>query len=142
MSFRPVRFLALALAFAVAAPTALTAQEAAPGTPPPTYTDSQAVRGQQWFEASCQACHPTRDMSSADFKVRWGGLMARDLYEIISNTMPQLEPGSLSRRTYVDIVAYLMQLNGIPAGSAPLTTDSTRLATTRLHFGAPTSAPR
>lgn len=135
-----MRSLALAFAFvaAVGVPTRLAAQTAAP----PTYTDSQAVRGQQWFEASCQACHPTRDMASADFKVRWGGLMARDLYEIISNTMPQLEPGSLSRRTYVDIVAYLMQLNGIPAGTVPLTTDSTRLATTRLHFGAPTSAPR
>lgn len=109
---------------------------------PPTYTDSQAVRGREWFESVCLSCHPSADVSSADFKIRWGGLLARDLYDIISNTMPQLEPGSLSRRTYVDIIAYLMQLNGIPSGTTPLTADTTSLLATRLHFGAPTSSPR
>jgi mono/diheme cytochrome c family protein len=134
-----VRALLLSLAFLCAIPVAeLRAQ----GSAPPTYTDSQAVRGKEWFESVCMSCHPSAAMSSADFKIRWGGLLARDLYDIISNTMPQLEPGSLSRRTYVDIIAYLMQLNGIPAGTTPLTADSTSLLATRLHFGAPTSSPR
>lgn len=139
MSFRSVRAPLLSLAFATALPfAALTAQ----GGVPPTYTDSQAVRGREWFEATCLSCHPSAAMSSPDFKIRWGGLLARDLYDIISNTMPQLEPGSLTRRTYVDIIAYLMQLNGIPAGSTPLTADSTSLLATRLHFGPPTPSPR
>jgi S-disulfanyl-L-cysteine oxidoreductase SoxD len=102
---------------------------------PQTYTDSQAVRGQQWFAAMCQQCHPTQDMGSPDFKVRWGGLTALDLYTIISTTMPQEEPGSLSRRAYADIVAYLMQLNGLPPGPTPLTPDSTALTAARLSFG-------
>lgn len=99
-----------------------------------TYTDSQAVRGQQWFDAMCLQCHPTRDMGAPDFKVRWGGLTALDLYSLISTTMPQEEPGTLSRRAYADIVAYLMQLNGLPAGPTPLTSDSTVLTAARLRF--------
>lgn len=106
-----------------------------------TYTDSQAVRGQRWFEYSCVSCHPTQDMSSADFKVRWGGLTAQDLYRIISTTMPQNEPGTLSARAYADVVSYLMKINGIPAGPLALTTDSSSLTAARLHFGAP-SSPR
>ncbi len=138
-SFRSVRALLLSLALACPLPLAtLRAQ----GNVPPTYTDSQALRGRDWFESACLSCHPSAAMSSPDFKIRWGGLLARDLYEIISTTMPQLEPGSLSRRTYVDIIAYLMQLNGIPAGTTPLTADSASLVATRLHFGAPTSSPR
>jgi mono/diheme cytochrome c family protein len=109
---------------------------------PPTYTDSQAVRGGQWFAARCQACHPSRDMASPDFKVRWGGLTALDLYAIISTTMPQNEPGTLSRRAYTDIVAYLMQLNGLQAGTTPLTADSTALAAARLSFQSNPSSTR
>jgi mono/diheme cytochrome c family protein len=130
-------FLFAALAFAMA-PTAATAQAGIP----PTYTDSQAVRGGQWFAARCQSCHPSRDMSSPDFKVRWGGLTALDLYGIISTTMPQNEPGTLSRRAYADIVAYLMQINGLQAGSTPLAADSTALSAARLSFVSTTSSTR
>lgn len=127
--------LALLVAALLVSPDLLRAQSF------PTYTDSQAVRGQRWFEYSCVSCHPTRDMASPDFKVRWGGLRALDLYTIIATTMPQNEPGTLSARAYADVVAYLMKINGIPAGNVALTTDSTSLTAARLHFGAPT-APR
>lgn len=119
------------------APQSISAQSA-----PAIFTDSQATRGGQWYAARCQSCHPSRDMSSPDFKVRWGGLSALDLYTIISTTMPQNEPGTLSRRAYTDIVAYLMQLNGLQAGSTPLTADSTALAAARLRFASTTSSTR
>lgn len=106
------------------------------------FTDSQSVRGQQWFEATCLSCHPTRDMTSADFKLRWNGRTALELYERISTTMPQAEPGSLSRRAYADVVAYLLRINGLAAGTVPLTTDSVTLVSFRLAFPPHTSAPR
>jgi len=99
-----------------------------------TYSDSQAVRGQQWFESACQHCHEVKDISSPDFKVRWAGRTAFDLFEIISTTMPQADPGTLSRRTYVDIVAYLMQLNGVPAGRTALLAEQQALSSARLTF--------
>jgi mono/diheme cytochrome c family protein len=129
-------------AVAVAVLTAVPAPAQSPSPAPPTFTDSQATRGQSWFEAVCQSCHPTREMVSPDFRVRWSGRSALDLYERISTTMPQSEPGSLSRRAYTDIVTYLLQLNGLPAGTVPLTADSLALAAVRLAFPTPSSAPR
>lgn len=134
--------LAVAVAVALGAGGTAVAAQAAPATTSETaltYTEAQASRGGQWYAAACESCHPTRDMSSPDFKARWSGMRALDLYAIISTQMPQNEPGSLTRRTYADIVAYLMQLNGVPAGTSLLTADSTVLAATRLSFGtAPT----
>lgn len=106
------------------------------------YTDSQAVRGQQWFEASCLHCHEVKDMISPDFRVRWSGRSALELFLRIRETMPEDDPGILSSRTYTDIVAYLMQLNGLVAGVQPLTSDSTVLAAAKLGFPLPASAPR
>jgi hypothetical protein len=34
--------------------------------------------------------------------------------------MPPSQPGSLPSGTYADIVAYILQVNGFKAGSAPL----------------------
>jgi mono/diheme cytochrome c family protein len=106
----------------------------AQGPLPLTYSDSQAVRGRQWFESACQSCHEVKDMTSPDFKVKWAGRTAFDLFEIISTTMPEEEPGTLAHRTYVDIVAYLMQLNGIPAGTTALAAEQSALSSARLTF--------
>lgn len=129
----PLLFLVL-----LAAAPALGAQ--APGLQ--AYTDSQALRGKQWFDASCLHCHAVKDMTSPDFRVRWSGRSALELFVRIRETMPEDEPGTLSSRTYTDIVAYLMQLNGLVAGVQPLTADSTVLASAKLGFPLPASAPR
>lgn len=127
---------------AVVGSALLTTSVAAQIPSPPTFTDSQATRGLSWFEATCQSCHPSREMSSPDFRIRWDGRTALDLYDRISTTMPQSTPGSLSRRAYTDIVSYLMQLNGLPAGTVPLAADSVALSTVRLAFPSRSSAPR
>lgn len=128
---RSRRLLSIAATLLVfGAPDAVQAQQALP----PTYSDSQALRGREWFVSVCQACHETKDMTSPDFKVKWAGRTAFDLFEIISTTMPEEEPGTLTQRTYVDIVAYLMQLNGVPAGTTALAAEQSALSSTRLTF--------
>jgi hypothetical protein len=109
---------------------------------PPTYTDSQATRGGAWYLSACEECHPSADFTSADFRLAWGGRNAFDLYERIRTTMPEATPGSLSRRAYTDIISYLLQLNGIPAGTVPLTADSLVLMSLRLVFADPPHASR
>jgi hypothetical protein len=47
-----------------------------------------------------------------------------DLFEHISTNMPQDNPGSLSAAEYASIVAYILQLNGRPAGDEELPTDA------------------
>ncbi|MBX3132295.1 MAG: cytochrome c [Gemmatimonadaceae bacterium] len=109
---------------------------------PAIQTDSQVARGREWYVSQCQSCHPSEDMSSADFKTRWSGQRAYDLFDIISSTMPEEEPGTLTRRTYVDIVAYLMRLNGMPATPAPLADDDASLKAATLAFSTPSNPTR
>ena len=46
-----------------------------------------------------------------------------ELFETISTLMPEADPGSLSPAEYAAIVAYLLQVNGYPAGDANLPTN-------------------
>jgi hypothetical protein len=52
----------------------------------------------------------------------WAGAPLGDLLDAISKTMPQNNPGSLKRREYLDILAYILFLNDMPAGSNELPT--------------------
>jgi hypothetical protein len=46
--------------------------------------------------------------------------------------MPDNNPGGLSRSQYADIVSYLLQLNGMPAGNLPLSSDMKLLERIRI----------
>ncbi|HXJ18213.1 MAG TPA: cytochrome c, partial [Candidatus Polarisedimenticolia bacterium] len=50
-----------------------------------------------------------------------------DLFDTTRNTMPMNQPDSLTAKQYVDLVAYLLQANGFPAGKDELTGDSQAL---------------
>jgi S-disulfanyl-L-cysteine oxidoreductase SoxD len=55
-----------------------------------------------------------------------------DLFDYLSITMPDDKPGRLSPAQYTDIVAYLLQLNGMPAGPNSLSSDPKRLEQIRI----------
>jgi hypothetical protein len=40
--------------------------------------------------------------------------------DVIANTMPQSDPGSLKPEEYAAVTAYILQQNSYPAGSAAL----------------------
>ncbi len=90
--------------------------------------------GQQWFQATCVQCHAVGAVTNDDFRLKWNGRNAFELFERIRSTMPQSSPGSLTRGTYLAIVAYLMKLNGMPGAGRPVVGDSTALASVRLQF--------
>jgi hypothetical protein len=46
--------------------------------------------------------------------------------------MPSDNPGRLSRGQYTDMVAYLLQLNGMPAGQRRLSDDPKQLELIRI----------
>jgi hypothetical protein len=50
-----------------------------------------------------------------------------DLVERIRTTMPQDSPGTLSRMQTVDIVAFMLEKNGLAAGTTPLPVDAETL---------------
>jgi hypothetical protein len=57
----------------------------------------------------------------------WVGLELTQLFDQIKTRMPQGSPGSLSSEQTVDLMAYLFQTDGAPAGSADLPADAEKL---------------
>jgi S-disulfanyl-L-cysteine oxidoreductase SoxD len=72
----------------------------------------QAQRGQNAFLSSCTTCHSSSEFNDTAFQTRWRNRTAADLFDLLSATMPEDAPNSLPAERYVEIVAYLLRLNG------------------------------
>ena len=115
-------FAAIVLAPGMAVPAAAQA-------PGGVYTAAQAESGRAIYERECAACHQTSlqgsfeapQLAGESFLRFWGDLSPGDLFDRISDSMPPEEAGSLTDEAYVDVVAYLLQANGAPAGGTALT---------------------
>ena len=114
----------------MAPPTAANAK-----LPPATYTTVQAARGKTVYESTCAHCHPPGQQSGASFAMAWDQRPVFDLYSIVRNTMPQDKPGSLSDRQYIDVVAYMLQMNAMSASTVALRTDSAALKQVKISVG-------
>jgi len=55
------------------------------------------------------------------------------LFEFVQERMPKNEPGSLTPQEYADVVAYLLRMNRMPAGSDELSTDVATLKRIRIE---------
>jgi mono/diheme cytochrome c family protein len=128
------RALVSALAWSLA--TGVQAQTTASADSATAAAARQLDLGEQWYRSACAECHAVKALDNADFRHKWNGRSAFDLFSLVRNTMPESRPGSLTQGTYVAILVYLMKLNGMPAGSRRLTSDSTALAAIRLTFPA------
>jgi len=134
MSGMAVRSVIATVIFAGAlAGRTLAAIASAVQTPAPpaanavVYTDEQAARGAETFSGVCVECHARKDFSDAEFRGKWRGRTAFDLFDRIRSTMPESNPGSLARGAYLDIVAYIAKLNTMSAGTAALPDDDEAL---------------
>ena len=92
------------------------------------YTQAQAERGTAQYAQHCAACHGTGlsgngeapALVGAEFISNWAGITLGDLFERIRTTMPQDNPGTLSRDQYADILSFILKSNGYPAGQKEL----------------------
>lgn len=113
------------------APPAPTAA-AAPGDAPALYTQAQAAAGKQKFSDNCALCHG-EDLKGLAGPALTGPHFASpkenfhvgDIFTIVTHNMPATQPGSLPHGDYVEIMAFLLQQNGYPAGGKALTYDET-----------------
>ena len=125
------------------------------------YTAAQADRGKTVYTSHCAKCHgddlggkdEVPELDGAHFMADWTGQSVADLVQRIRSTMPMDNPGTLGGASTADVVAFLMQQNGAPAGSAELPNDASMQSIIRIdlepvHKGAPAasatprSAPR
>lgn len=88
------------------------------------YTDAQAARGQTQYEASCRSCHRDGPRRNDAFMRDWSGTDVDGLFNQIRASMPAGAPSSLSDNAYLDIVAYMLQVNAFPAGLNELNADT------------------
>lgn len=90
------------------------------------YSDHEAGRGRAVYERVCSYCHDLSEFGS-EYMIGWEGQPVGALYDFIRATMPEDNPGDLSRRQYSDIVAYLLGVNGAPAGPQDMGSDAGEL---------------
>ena len=96
---------------------------------PPQFTAEQAASGKTAYNNTCAVCHGSSltngtygvPLAGEYFKTRWFQRSVRALYDRARITMPPSRPGLLPAGTYADIVAYILQINGLKAGNTPLT---------------------
>ena len=98
------------------------------------YTVEQAGRGKQVYLEACVQCH-SLDFYRGDTMKAWDGGSLSDLYDAVSVRMPPGNPGSLKRREYGDILAYILSLNGMPAGEKELSFRAADLKVIRIKWG-------
>jgi len=103
------------------------------------YTEAQATRGQALFKEKCVICHDATlkgglgpPLTGDAFMAVWGNQPLSDLVNKVQKTMPQNDPGKLTREQTVDLVAHILQVGKFPTGSAPLSQDDAVLAEIRL----------
>ena len=92
------------------------------------YTAEQAQRGDPLYAQYCSACHGTvleggemaPPLAGGPFNANWNGLPLGDLFDRTRVSMPQNNPGSLSRQQYADILAFMLKVGDFPAGAMEL----------------------
>ena len=83
------------------------------------YSVAQAARGEQIYMNTCVSCHPPATYKGAVF-LNWQGRSLADLLEFLTDKMPKNDPGSLTPKEYMDVVAYLLKINSMPSGRVDL----------------------
>ena len=84
------------------------------------YTEEQAEKGAEVFRVHCASCHTeSNPVHGSSFLRVWSGQSLWPLYQFVSMSMPYGGGGTLSSDEYRAVMAYMLQLNGYPAGSTP-----------------------
>jgi len=106
------------------------------------FTEAQAIRGERLYIEHCASCHgPNLEgkgampLSGETFHAKWedGKHTVDDLYYIARTSMPYSAPGKLSKQEYIDVIAYVLKVNGYRAGELelPMTPETLRGITIR-----------
>jgi mono/diheme cytochrome c family protein len=93
------------------------------------YTEAQAGRGKQQYAQYCAQCHMANLKGVGTAPALVGDEFLHDYYSVgdlfskVNVTMPGDNVHGLSTEIYLNIIAYLLQANGLPAGAENLKSD-------------------
>ena len=104
-------------------------------------TQEQLDRGAKIYSGVCTKCHGPKGngagepdqpespaIARATFLTKWDYVTLDSLFEYIRTEMPPDNPGSKSDAEYVDAMAYMLSLSGVPLGTTELPPDPDALA--------------
>ena len=97
------------------------------------FTASQASRGRQQFLQACTSCHSAGEHTGRKFETRWQGTTIGDLFDFVSTTMPEGNPGSLKPEEYASILAFFLSESGYKQGEKELPSDPEPLKKIRIE---------
>lgn len=118
---RKVAIAAVLLAAAAPVARAQSLRPASAGV----YKEEQAIQGDTIFQRTCLSCHTPSFHSDEQFRMNWIGQTVFDLFKVLKTTMPEDNIGGLTDDEYTRVIAYILKLNGFPAGADSLSSDST-----------------
>lgn len=101
-----------------------------------TYTETQAEQGGVVYGQQCASCHGTNlddgaygpPLTGTDFRRKWGARSLDALMTYTSERMPPTLPGTLGDVRYAQVIAFLLQENGVKPGGSELPADPTVVA--------------
>ena len=112
------------------------------------FTEAQAKNGERAYQAHCAGCHgldlrridpEAPDLTDGPFRFAWQDKTLAERFEKTRATMPRPNVRSLDDQVYIDIIAYLLRANGVPAGAQPLEPDVATLE--KIVVAIPASEP-
>ena len=109
------------------APATVAPAPAGGGAPAGLFSQAQANRGRDQFRSMCTECHTAGEFSDQTFKVKWARRSVGDLYEFIHTSMPDDAPGILTEAQALDLVSYILEMNGFAPGSRQMEADQAAL---------------
>jgi mono/diheme cytochrome c family protein len=95
------------------------------------YTEAQAFRGEKVADTRCAGCHgPGLDGGDSGpklvgemFLANWSSQSVSELFAWMLEAMPADAPGTLTKEDASAVLAYILQLNKMPAGKEALSSD-------------------
>lgn len=131
--FSSMKRIALASAILILPLTSSFAQDS---TRDGIYTSQQAQKGADLFSRSCAICHGV-DIRGGEagpallgnvFWDKWSGQPLSALFELTRTTMPVTNPDGFSGAQYAELLAFILQQNGLPAADIEMGGSAATLA--------------
>ena len=143
--------LTLSNAVIIGAALAAAAYQGPAAAPRPAlYTDTQAAAGERLYRQSCAACHGAAltggtapALAGTAFATSWSDprVTVADVFFIARTTMPPRASNTLTAQEHAAVFAYILKMNGFPAGALPLSATTAELESAHVAIATRDARP-
>lgn len=112
------------------------------------YSEAQAQHGETLYRQNCAFCHGQNLSGTFEiaplmgrFMPYWSGTTLDVLMDYVNTAMPLGRMGAVSRADDADIIAYILKVNGLPAGGSALGSDVAALKAVTFDPARPKPVP-